>query len=227
MNDKDLAECVKSAYHMLNLVRIDKGSLVLYDGWDLENILYGEDPDGMRPFGAVFTYKETTIVAFRGTEAWSEWYTDAEMQLVKPSHGVGLVHKGFLDLYNSLVDKNENSDWRASIKVRNAYITGHSLGAALATFTALDVNSRMLTTFGSPKCGDQEWATKASESLGFSKRYVSKFDPVPMLPLSTWHVNFQHICPQTLIYDKDNMILAPAQNHSLDRYIELVGNVVP
>ena len=26
---------------------------------------------------------------------------------------------------------------------------------------------------------------------------------------------------------KDNMILTPAQNHSLDRYIELVGNVVP
>ena len=227
MNDLELLQWVKLAYHTVNLVKINAYSLALPSDVVLEKVLYGEDRDGMRPFGLIVTKGDTTVVAFRGTEAWSEWYTDCEIELIDSKWGKGRVHGGFFNLYQSIVDQDGNTNWRQSLRSRNVFVTGHSLGAALATYTALDIGSRALVTFGSPKCGDKDFAEDAQDTLGESKRYNSKFDPVPILPLSTYHVAYAHFCKETLIWDKDNRILSPGKNHSLDRYAELVGNVVP
>lgn len=226
-SDFTKAKLCKLAYHTLNLVRIDDSNMGFPAGYTLSDVLYGQDKDGIRPFGLIVNDPDgAQIVSFRGTDTWSEWYTDAEIELVPnstSSNGSGRVHKGFLELYESLVDRNGALGWQSRLKGKETAITGHSLGAALATFLALDLGSQNLTTFGSPKLGDKEWAQEAQKTLGGSKRYVSKFDPIPWVPLSTWHVTFEHVCVATQLNGPLNMISTPMDNHSIDRYAELLA----
>ena len=220
IKSKDLAGLIQIAYHTVNLVKYTTDNMALPDGWELDTMLFGQDLDGKRPFGIVVSKENEQVVAFRGTTSWSEWYQDAEIALIPT--GIGRVHQGFIELYKSLIDSDGRSDWQSRLKGKETAFTGHSLGASLATYLALDQQSGNLTTFGSPKCGDEVWAQEARKTLGNSKRWVNKFDPVTMLPLSTWHVTFAHVCDSTLLNGPDNKISGPQTNHSIDRYIELL-----
>jgi len=94
VNDLELAGFVKKAYHTVNLVKWNNENLVLDKGYNLRNVIFGQDMDGVRPFGIVIESPQSLVVAFRGTEAWSEWYQDAEIVL-KPYNGAkGRVHGG-------------------------------------------------------------------------------------------------------------------------------------
>ncbi len=68
------------------------------------------------------------------------------------------------------------------------YYIGHSLGGALATLAALDMqkqgnNVQGLVTIGQPRVGNAQFAAQADKSLaGKVKRLVHKTDPVPHLP---------------------------------------------
>ena len=106
------------------------------------------------------------IVAFRGTESRrrpgakdfqniiADVKADCNIILVESAHG-GRVHKGF----NNALDEvwEELLDYIKSIHTSSCslWLTGHSLGAALATLAADrygDVQG--LYTFGSPRVGD-------------------------------------------------------------------------
>ncbi|MEJ7590886.1 MAG: lipase family protein [Planctomycetaceae bacterium] len=158
------------------------------------------------------------VVAFRGTEdptsieGLKDWLlTDAMNLLVVPegrlghdlsAAGVGAkFHKGFVDaiaeiwepLRNEVEAKMKQSD-------RPLWITGHSLGGALALFAAWLLERRFVAvhqiyTFGAPMIGNQ----KASDAFnrkfsGKIFRYVSGRDPVPKLPgLSLVANEFAHV----------------------------------
>jgi triacylglycerol lipase len=222
MSDRDLAWFVKSAYSCVNLVKYNELNLGLPDGYKLLTVLFGHDLDGVRPFGIVVHKDTETIVAFRGTVSWSEWYTDAEIVLKPSPQAVGKVHGGFIDLYETLVDSEGSLAWRNALIGTSLTITGHSLGGALATYLALETGCSLLVTFGSPKCGDDKWSKYAEERLRNSKRYCSMFDPVPMLPISTFYCSFKHFCDSKTLTGPKNRISSPGDNHSLDRYIDLL-----
>lgn len=116
------------------------------------------------------------IVAFRGTESRrrpgaqdfqnviADVKADCNIILVESPHG-GRVHKGFSDALDEVWE--ELLDYIKSIhsSSRALWITGHSLGAALATLAADrygDVQG--LYTFGSPRVGDS----------GFKKQFSVK-----------------------------------------------------
>lgn len=121
------------------------------------------DVDGAQCF-AFKTDSTNAVVSFRGTEAnenditadLKAWRTDSVVQ--------GRVHTGFkeeLDKLDGLVMKWIRS--RAINKEKSIiYVTGHSLGAAMATLfaarlTALGYTVKLFT-FGSPRVGNGEWA---------------------------------------------------------------------
>ncbi|KAE8454100.1 hypothetical protein EG329_005023 [Mollisiaceae sp. DMI_Dod_QoI] len=85
-------------------------------------------------------------------------------------------------------------------------ITGHSIGAGVATLAATELRSMNYTldtyTFGSPRVGNTAFATfvtNQSPFLGNNYRMTHLNDPVPQLP-PTW-IGYEHTSPEYLLSD--------------------------
>ena len=95
----------------------------------------------------------THVLSFRGTEVTQKSDVLADLKAGKNIEACGgKVHVGFKGELNKLWPSIE----QATASMYNLYITGHSLGAAMATIAASRVQSKVtaLVTFGSPRVGD-------------------------------------------------------------------------
>ena len=116
-------------------------------------------------------------IVFRGTQFTSgldfaqEWAEDALSLPLEPM-GAGKVHLGFYGAYQAL---------RPAVLAtgKPAVITGHSLGAALATLCWADLGGDLMT-FASPRVGDPPFATALWN--GQTVRIVNAPDIVPDVP---------------------------------------------
>lgn len=151
---------------------------------------------------------QTIVVAFRGSEApttldgLKDWLlTNANNYLILPegrsgtdfvAAGVGArFHRGFLDALDSLWEPllaAVNAAIEARSEERPVWVTGHSLGGALALLAAWRLQRQFvpiheIVTFGAPMIGN-DIAAKAFEQEfdGRLFRYVDLDDPVPLLP---------------------------------------------
>ncbi|MEZ6197308.1 MAG: lipase family protein [Planctomycetota bacterium] len=115
---------------------------------------------------------------FRGTLISSRrnLVTDLRVRLV--SHrGAGRVHRGFAEAFDHLRPALE----AASSGADPIFVTGHSLGAALATLAADELGPRArLYGFGSPRVGDADFA--AGFRCPRAYRVVVEHDLVAELP---------------------------------------------
>ncbi len=164
------------------------------------------------------------VVAFRGTESATTLdglkdilLTDAMNLLVVPegrlghdlsAAGVGArFHKGFVDaiaeIWTPLLAAVE-----AELKSndRPLWITGHSLGGALALLAAWLFKRRFIPvhevcTFGAPMIGNAAACTAFDrEFAGRIFRYVNGRDPVPKLPTLSLVANeFLHVQQERLL----------------------------
>lgn len=123
-------------------------------------------------------------IAFRGTETLSDVRLDARYTQA-PDSVLGIrLHEGFAAGAGELLPPVLgvlHPGYRT-------WITGHSLGGAMAVITALHLEKLGLrvrvVTYGQPKVTDAEGARKfAGANL---LRYVHSRDPVPMLPPVDW-----------------------------------------
>ena len=129
-----------------------------------------------------------TVLAFRGTESNKpeDILTDALAASVpwNPQNGgKGRVHRGFAQVYGLVAD-----DIRRALPAPGGalLITGHSLGAGLATLAAADLLPRnpVLVTFGSPRVGDGDF-TQSLAALTI-RRFVDCCDLVTRIPPETF-----------------------------------------
>ena len=108
---------------------------------------------------------------------------------------VGRVHRGFYQAFKGIMPKLENalygSEEQNGIMTENPaplWITGHSLGGALATlFAAWLINQEKpfagLYTFGAPRVGDIAFKNRLEESApGAVWRVVNNHDLVTRVP---------------------------------------------
>lgn len=131
------------------------------------------------------------VVAFRGTSNLRDWITDAQFTqrlLVEEADGAECkVHHGFLDAYESVI--SDLGHYLSSIhRHRPVFVTGHSLGGALAILAALELKRqgfdvRQVYTFGQPRVGNKNFANLYNWSLKENTfAVVNEGDPVPLLP---------------------------------------------
>jgi len=141
------------------------------------------DIDGAQAY--VLSNKERITVAFRGTEATekSDIYADLEI-----THEKGF-HEGFYEEYEKLelAVHGEVSKLRGR-KKRPVYVTGHSLGAAIASIFCFNYHEAVaLYTFGCPR--NASWS-KSKELKVPHYRCVNNNDIVPKMPPAI--LNYRH-----------------------------------
>lgn len=147
----------------------------------------GYGSNGTQLFIAKKQDADLFVVAYRGTEPDdpSDLFTDADFRQVTwqnaDGSSVGKVHKGFADtLLDSGILKEVISNLGAPLIAKRVLLTGHSLGAALATLTASWIPNAGLYTFGSPRVGDDEFAGCMRNVKHY--RYVDCCDLVTRVP---------------------------------------------
>lgn len=126
------------------------------------------------------------VLAFRGTEVkkLTDIKTDAKASML--SLVEGRVHKGFINAYKSVADEIEKSV--AKLDGIPLYITGHSLGAALATVATQFLEGHpafrdqiaACYTYGSPRVGNDQFDRDFKSAI---YRVVNTTDIVTVVPL--------------------------------------------
>jgi triacylglycerol lipase len=138
---------------------------------------------------AVLGDGDRVIVAFRGTQPTNlqDWVTDAEAALVPGP--AGMVHKGFWSALGLVHRRVREAVGAFQDRGQSLWVTGHSLGAALATLFVARLRFEEdkpvfgLYTFGQPRTGDRGFARDLDadfKSLMF--RFVNNSDVVPRVP---------------------------------------------
>src|SRR5262245_1153665 len=118
------------------------------------------------------------VIAFRGTEPDDPRDVLADLDaLPRRWQGGATVHRGFADALAHVEDKVTNAFRTSPSRV---VVTGHSLGAALATLAASRVPDSRLYTFGSPRVGDEALAALIPPAR--HQRYVDHVDAVTTVP---------------------------------------------
>lgn len=131
-------------------------------------------------------------IAFRGTTNFFDWATNLKIQEVvvpfeKTSPKIK-VHRGFIEAYHCVRPFVLESADRIEVPI----ITGHSLGGAIATIAAIDIQYNLkktpiLITFACPKIGNKEWAISGRNRLPDQYHFVNRWDIVHRLPFTLRH----------------------------------------
>lgn len=147
--------------------------------------------------------RRDVVIAFRGTATCLEWLENLRATLTNiPGESSGaMVESGFLSLYTSGTEScpSLREMVREEIgRLLQSYgeealsltITGHSLGAALATLAAYDIkehfkrNAAMVTvmSFGGPRVGNKKFRQRLEKQGTKVLRIVNSEDVITKLP---------------------------------------------
>lgn len=192
-----LAQALMTASYNVSLSNCTSpGPLPVPAGFKMTQINGTSAGDIPRMFAYVFVSQPeptTVMIVFTGTIFLDEWVMDLDLSQTTPTSGdlnnlvPGLmVHSGFYSIYESM-----RADLLAAVPSTSTtlYITGHSLGGALASLCALDLSGMVpitqVYTFASPRIfnntGAEQVNTLYSNTI---YRIFNTEDIVPVLPLA-------------------------------------------
>lgn len=185
-----------------------------YSKSKLKNFTIYEKVSGL-VYGIYIKNETEAFVSFKGTSSLSDVIADINYVKVDDTYDIpGKFHKGFHDLIllDGTVEKIFNS---IPLNIKKIYITGHSLGAALATiFYAYAKTQNIeteLITFGSPRLGDLEFSKFLSDKS--CKRYVNGSDIITKIP----YFGFFHV--KNKIQLGSSKSVSPIRDHDIDNYL--------
>jgi len=149
--------------------------------------------DGFGYIGYNPNYNEI-VVSFRGSASIRNWIQDLTIHKERTAFGggSGTVATGFYNVYTALqlaVLGQLRSLAQSLSSSYNIYVTGHSLGAAVAALCITDLvvnqgySGVQAITFGEPRVGDSTFADFMNEQVGQITRITHADDIVVHLPL--------------------------------------------
>jgi hypothetical protein len=152
------------------------------------------------------------LVAFVGSEAGGLGSAlrdgATSMRVGQVAMGRGLVHGGYRQALHSVYTPLHDVLRERMGEGQRLWLTGHSLGGALATLAAYRLQGdgipiQGVVLFGSPKVGDPVWAEEFQERLGERVHaWATAQDPVPFSPPSLHGREYRRTGSQNLIaYD--------------------------
>lgn len=130
---------------------------------------------------------DMAVVSFRGTENVWDWKTNLRHSLTpvdfpqaEGREPTGKVHQGFLDAFRSV--RGQVDRYLPCAEELPIFITGHSLGGALATLCTAHLSGGGLSAcyiFGAPRVGNKRFSSSLRTPV---YRVVNHGDPVPHVP---------------------------------------------
>lgn len=199
------------------------------------------------------TQEKAIFLAYRGTETSAEWLNNIDFFQTKigfkNTERTGLVSKGFWDIYTKagiegkppVQDQARDAVGQLLKKdptLKKIIIVGHSLGAAIATLTTVDLAlyfpecTIVNYTFGCPRVGDQTF-TESLRSLNTAEepdrvtlwRVANSSDLVPQLPLAVMPTGilYEHVAARVNLDNISSIGFVEnhgsySKNHALDTY---------
>jgi len=160
---------------------------------------------------------DTFYLCYEGTSSLMDWIKD--FTLAKDKFHCYDVHKGFLEQYDTVKSEVKPLIRRKNLAGKRIILCGHSLGAALATLTALDVLETNaikceLGLIACPKIGTTLFANTINRHFPDLVRFVNKNDIIDVLPPNMF--GFKHI-GERIVFGSRWLGLNPL-DHSPVRY---------
>jgi triacylglycerol lipase len=177
------------------------------------------------------------ILALRGTESPFEWLLDAAfVQVPVPAIwfadgklAIANAHFGFLLLYAFLV-KQITAAVAQFTNPQICYVTGHSLGGALAVLAAITIGVTafplqgragkvQLYNYGGPRVGDANFTAVYDYFVPYSYRVINLSDLVTVIPPEKiFNYRYSHIGGPAQTWSFLNQTGDVGQNHALSMY---------
>jgi predicted lipase len=207
----------------------------------------------------IWKTKQKIVVSFRGTSSIKDAMTDVNIiqcgvsdicdkwMTDTTSDYAIYIHSGFLSQY--LTVREQLIKHISDGTYEEFLITGHSLGGALATLSAVDLFSTMSTphtktvvTIGSPRVGNSTFVKEFDSANFVNYRIFNDQDPVPQVPISPF---YKHVGNGICVNDDGYITFAktdlhwllrpfvmlatldffkPIADHDTNQYIERLGN---
>lgn len=205
---------------------------------DIESILLESiDPEENDTQAAIICEPNTgrIYIVFRGTDKNIDWITNLRFRQQIYPYGDTRdtrvrFHRGFMAAYFSVRDELQ-------AKVReypeaSLIITGHSLGGAIATIAALDLQYNItqhthqpiqLYTFGAPRVGNRALVESFQRRVHQSYRFVNGWDLVTRVP-RLWQ-GYAHVPEAYLLGSRWTwrMVSRRIKDHYMTSYLEALA----
>ncbi|CAL2043935.1 unnamed protein product [Caenorhabditis brenneri] len=165
------------------------------------------DPnDTCSGFTGVSHEDKAVLVVFRGTTSDEQLVVEG-VETVFANHmpwiSGGFVSEYFGDAFLKLWSAGIKDDFNSLLSKYPGYqvwVTGHSLGGALASLAAsyiefnklVPTENLLLVTFGQPRTGDLNYTQSVDSSVENAYRVTHSHDPVPHVPGKGHHGYYHH-----------------------------------
>jgi hypothetical protein len=187
------AYCGKSQYKSHTFKGPTTGFVVTY--------VVSDPPTDTEGYVGYLPSDKSIYVAFRGSSSIRNWISNLDAwktpYTTYPECNCQ-VHKGFYNAEQKVIGGiiSAVKSLRSKYPSYAVKVTGHSLGAALAQLTSMDLVKAGYPTsvynFGQPRTGDKVYASFATNKVS-TWRVVHNKDCVPHLPMEAG-MDYYHVC---------------------------------